>query len=241
METENKFLTKEVKDFLLDVFLTAVGTGLVALITVYIFRVPVFELQLFYISDTTQTVTDPTHANLLVSLENKKHFISFKESEIFYSLFVPEEFLLDKEFGISTSEGFMKKELESSAITISIGEENYYHFRLSNKLVVNPMATTDPLLFKGDFSGSKPTRICATFSTPYGIFPHGISHSGLGYLADIIANSHCKEFPKDIEVVKLSPRYTKPELKNIKFDVLSSKSQTVNIFEPYFRLVRPIY
>ena len=33
----------------------------------------------------------------------------------------------------------------------------------------------------------------------------------------------------------------KPELKNIKFDVLSSKGQTVNIFEPYFRLVRPIY
>jgi hypothetical protein len=215
-----------------------VGTAFVAWVTIYILYAPEFELKLIYVSDSAQPVTDATHANLLVSLKNRKHFIGFKGEEIFYSLVIEEDFVESKEFGISTPDGFIKKSLKDSAMPVSTAKGNYYYFRLSNKNAVHPQATTDMVLFKGDFSGdSGPVNICAVFSTPYGTFPQGIPRDGVANLIDFLEKLHCKNFPADIEIAQK----TKKNESSLQggYNLLSD-FQATGPFTSYFQILKPL-
>ena len=179
--------------FSINVFAGLIGTGIIALITIYIFKIPNFDIQLLYVSDSGQYVTDPTKANLIVALKNKKDFISFRENEVFYSFIVPTEFVKNKEFSFATPDGWKRENINDYTLA-SAGGKEYYYIRSINKYALNPNATADLVMFKGNFINDKSVKICIELSTPYGSFPRGVKRDGLVDLNAEINKFKCREF-----------------------------------------------
>ncbi|PIR48889.1 hypothetical protein COU80_01760 [Candidatus Peregrinibacteria bacterium CG10_big_fil_rev_8_21_14_0_10_55_24] len=150
---------------------SALGTGLVAILLVTIFKVPSFGLDLDFIpvKITSQGTSLPV---LDISIINKKWWLGFQSNEVLFGLFLPEDFVENKEFSLLTGDGLTKWERDwRGANRIDIDGEKYVLSRQIISLPVYPDSVTHFLRVTGDFFHDQNIRIYYYFETPLGKYP----------------------------------------------------------------------
>lgn len=164
------FILRNWEGFLTNI----VASGTVALLVIYVFRIPKFVLHLDYIKGKRikQVHIEPV---LDISVVNKKIWIGFDSEQVHYGLFIPTKFISNKQWTRITSQGLEEWEHQIPAKTIfKINNETYYLFRGIVGLPVFPDSRIHFLRLSGDFSEDKFIRIYYFFNTPYGRFPRFI-------------------------------------------------------------------
>ena len=170
----NCFLTFWVDNWqtlIISIIASVIATGLVALLLVYLFRVPNFALHLDYIPQKTtgKGVSLPV---LDVSIVNKKHFIGFGAGEVNFGLFVPVSFIIDKKLFLITIDGQKEWPVDTRGKDeFTIKNEKYFLYRGVVHMAVHPDSRTHFLRIAGSFIKGNRLKIYYYFETPYGRFP----------------------------------------------------------------------
>lgn len=162
-------------DFLFQITIEALGsvlgTGLVAIWLIIAFNVPSFDLDLNFIPRkmTPQGTSLPV---LDISIVNKKWWLSFQANEILFGLFIPENFIENKNFFLVTGNGQKVWNRDwRGANRVEINGEMYVLSRQKVSLPVYRKSVTHFLRVAGNFSNNQNVKIYYYFETQYGKYP----------------------------------------------------------------------
>ena len=166
-----QFVINNWQSFITNIVAGLILAILVALFLVMIYRVPNFTLHLDYIpkKKTEKGISLPV---LDISIFNKKLWIGFGKEDINFGLYIPIDFIIDKELHLMTTKGLVKWNVDTRGKKIfSINKEQYYLYRGVILMPVAARARTHFLRIIGNFDKDTTAKICYYFETLNYRFP----------------------------------------------------------------------